>query len=129
MDILKALDVQTPLTGAVLAELLEQTRVAREPAHHVQGHILLSRREAGGVPITFSAAGVAIVVGAEPDDARSPHLGFGAGSFGHDPGQGEAVLSSRLGLDGVREFGEALISSFRLELGHWGAPPTVWTTR
>src|SRR5580700_1524882 len=74
VHLVEALDVQAALSGLVRAQP-RQHRLVRVPelADKIDGQVLAARREAGQRRVALVAAGIPVVVGAETDDAGSPH--------------------------------------------------------
>src|SRR5215472_15103392 len=74
VDAAEALEVQAALSGLVRAQPRQHRLVpVFELADQIDGQVLAAGREAGQRRIALVAAGVAVVVGTEADDAGPPH--------------------------------------------------------
>ena len=69
----------------------EEVGVAGEAGGEVDREVRLARRKPDGEPVALSAARVAVMMAAEADDLRAPHLGLGPGGPSHEIGKGDAV--------------------------------------
>src|SRR6187549_298573 len=102
VNVVELLDIEATHAALVLAELSHQ-RLVRQGGPEIDDERGRARREAREARLAFVAARVAVVIAAESDDRRAPHLRRFPGDLAHHREQLVAVLALDLVLDLVDE--------------------------
>jgi hypothetical protein len=93
-------NVQASLAHLVLTESRNQLLLPEDVGREVDGDVVLSRGETRQARVAFATAVIPIVIAAEPDDARPPHLRLLFRRLRHQLRQRFTVLAAVLVFDG-----------------------------
>src|SRR6185503_9659237 len=84
----------------------------------VERESVLARRETGHRPVALMTAVVFVVITAKTDDARSPHLGFGAGDLFHHLSDRKRVFTPFLLRNVIKKLFDTCLRRFGLQFSH-----------